>query len=175
MTVLSLLLACAADDYETGATPTDTATLIDPATTGSTPTGDEDKPLVGTWLSEGENVAALLAGDPFNIVSVTATFGGDGSYTVVSVDDGGQSGTLTGTYGADESTDPATIVLSQATPYTATAEGIYAISGATLTYEVVQTQPDYGYAPPTPESGFGTTSGNGIEAGINVQTFVWVD
>lgn len=172
--ILALALACAPDDYDTGkTTPTDDSGTTTPTDdTGTTATGSANDTLAGSWLSEGANIADLLAGPPFNIVSITATFGGDGSYEVVSTDDEGTSGTLTGTYVADLGTDPAGIVLSQATPYTATAEGIYQIVGDTLTYEVVQTVPDYGYAPPTPESGFGTTSGNGIEAGINVQTFV---
>ena len=167
--IFFLLHACAADDYDSG--PTDTAT--DP-TTDTTPTGTADLRLAGEWLSEGDDVSTLLAGDPFNIVSVSASFVADGSYSVVSVDADGQSGTLTGTYVIDEGTDPAGIVLTQATPYSATAVGIYQIDGTTLSYEVVQTVPDYGYAPPTPETGFGTTSGNGIEAGINVQTYVRV-
>ena len=40
-----------------------------------------------------------------------------------------------------------------------------------MTYEVVQTVPDYGYTPPTPTSGFGTTSGPGVSAGDNVQIY----
>ena len=172
--ILALYLACAADDYDTGSKTDDTGTDT-PTDTDTDTTTAEDAPLAGSWLSEGENVSTLLAGDPFNVVSVAATFVDDGTYSVVSVDADGQSGTLTGTYVADESTDPAGIVLTQATPYSATAVGIYQIVGTTLTYEVVQTVPDYGYAPPTPETGFGTTSGNGIESGINVQTFLRVE
>ena len=120
----------------------------------------------------GENVSVLFAGDPFNYVSILAQFNGDGSYTVRATDADGQQGTLSGAYTADNTTEPATIVLVQANPYTATAEGIWDVSGSTLTYEVVQTDPEYGFAPPTPESGFGTTSGPNIEAGVNVQVYV---
>lgn len=172
--ILALALACAPDDYDSGKLPTadDTGTPSGTDDTGTTATGTANDTLVGSWLSEGGDVSELLAGPPFNVVSISASFGADGSYEVVSTDAEGASGTLTGTYAVDLATNPAGIVLSQATPYTATAEGIFQIVGDTLTYEVVQTEPDYGYAPPTPESGFGTTSGNGIEAGINVQTYV---
>ena len=168
---LTLALACAPDDYtpDDSASPTSDDTATSP--TDDTATTGDPGTLVGEWLSEGDDVSELLAGDPFGFVSITATFDGDGTYTVVSTDGDGQSGTLTGTWADDTSTDPASIVLEQATPYTATAVGIYAIAGTTLTYEVVQTEPDYGYAPPTPASGFGTTSGNGIEPGINVQVY----
>jgi hypothetical protein len=78
---------------------------------------------------------------------------------------------LVGTFVADEGTSPATIVLTQTSPYAATAEGIYQVDGDTLTYEVVQTQPDYGFLPPTPETGFGSTSGTGLNPGDNIQIY----
>lgn len=143
--------------------------------TGSdTETGGDTGPdsIVGDWLSDGDNISVLFAGDPFNYVSILCHFGGDGTYTVQATDVDGQQGTLSGTYAADNTTEPGTIVLTQANPYTATAEGIWDVSGTTLTYEVVQTDPDYGFAPPTPESGFGTTSGPNIEPGVNVQVYV---
>lgn len=128
--------------------------------------------IVGTWLSEGDNISALFAGDPFNYVAITSTFNEDLSYTASATDNEGGSNALSGTYTVDTSTSPGTIVLEQASPYTATASGIWQIEGDTMTYEVVQTEPDYGFVPPTPESGFGTTSGPNIEPGVNVQVYV---
>ena len=49
--------------------------------------------------------------------------------------------------------------------------GIYEVDGNTLTYEVVQVDPDYGFTPPTPESGFGSTGGPNMTEGINVQVY----
>lgn len=175
--ILALLaLACAPDDVtddgadDTGADTADTGadTGDDSGDTGS---GGADS-IVGEWLSEGEDISELFAGAPFSYVSIVATFGGDGSYTVVATNDEGQVGTLTGTYTVDTSTEPGAITLEQATPYAATAVGIWDVEGDTLTYEVVQTVPDYGYVPPTPETGFGTTSGPNIDPGVNVQVYV---
>jgi len=68
-------------------------------------------------------------------------------------------------------TDPGTISLSQSVPTEATAEGIWQVSGTTLTYEVVQTDPDFGFTAPTPEAGFGSTAGPGLTPDINVQVY----
>ena len=176
MIPLFLALACAPDDVtdDTGS-PADTAETGD--TGDTTDTGDTQDTgaggsIVGDWLSEGANIAPLLSGAPFNYVSIDAHFDADLSYEVVATNADGQTGTLTGTYVASDATTPGTITLSQATPYTATAEGIWQIDGSTLTYEVVQVDPSYGFTPPTPESGFGTTAGDGIEPGENVQVYV---
>lgn len=158
--ILLFSLACLPDDVDSPA-----ATDQDAAASGG---------LAGDWLSEGDDVSPLFASDPFNYTTIDASFGTDGSYQVVVTDDSGQSGTLTGTYTADTSTTPAAITLQQSTPYTAVASGIFEITGDLLTYEVVQTSPDYGFVPPTPESGFGSTSGPDLEAGVNVQTYVAV-
>jgi hypothetical protein len=71
----------------------------------------------------------------------------------------------------DASTSPGSITLTQASPYAATAVGIYQVDGDTLTYEVVQTLPDYGFTPPTSETGFGSTSGPGLDADVNIQIY----
>ena len=81
------------------------------------------------------------------------------------------SATVTGTWTADTSTEPGVVSLEQEEPYEAKASGIFAVDGAVLTYEVVQTEPDYGFSPPTPQGGFGSTNGPGVGPGDNVQTF----
>ncbi|MED5371380.1 MAG: hypothetical protein VX899_10230 [Myxococcota bacterium] len=162
---LALTIGCVPDDVDDTNTD-DTQTQDD---TGTDDTGEETPVITGDWLSEGEDVSEVLG--LYGYVKVDATFNDDGTYTVVSTDGDGATTTFSGTYTADTSTDPHSIVLSQTQPSEATAEGIYAIDGTTMQYEVVQTVPDYGFTAPTPESGFGSTSGPGLSAGQNLQVF----
>ncbi|MEQ1567543.1 MAG: hypothetical protein ABMA64_18015 [Myxococcota bacterium] len=138
---------------------------------GATDTAAPRSPLVGAWVSEGSDIAALLADPPFSYVRVDAVFGSDGSYSVDSITRDDLVIELSGTWSSDGSTTPAAIALHQTEPYEALASGIWQVEGGELTYEVVQTTPDYGYVPPTPAGGFGSTAGPGVEPGVNVQTF----
>lgn len=169
-TGLLALTACVPDDVTDDTSATDDTAAADDTATDDTGTGEQT--LVGDWSSTGDDISELFSGAPFRYTALTATFNGDGSYTVVGE---AQSGTYTfsGTYVTDTTTDPHSIVLTQTSPSAATAEGIYALedAGDTLRYEVVQTVPDYGFVPPTPESGFGSTSGGELEAGVNVQVY----
>jgi hypothetical protein len=166
---LAMLVGCVPDDWDGTPYVPDTG---DPATTADT---DTDVPveggLVGTWLSEGDDLSELFAGEPFDYERVTTTFRANGAYTGAVVDRDGATATVSGTWTTDDSSSPATIALSQAQPYEALASGIYAISGDVLTYEVVQTSPDYGFSPPTPAGGFGSTSGPDLDPGVNVQIY----
>lgn len=155
--MILFFLACQPDDYVPGGDDT------------GVPVANDS--LEGSWRSEGEDVSELLAGAPFHYARIDVDFLSAGTYTVLVTDADGQSGTFTGAWTADSSTQPGTIVLDQATPSAAVAEGIWAIEADVLTYEVVQTQPDYGFVPPTPETGFGSTSGEGIDPGVNVQVY----
>lgn len=137
--------------------------------TGAGPVGGS--PLAGAWVSAGDDLAPLLAGAPFLYARVDAAFDPSGSYLVTVTNTDGVSADVSGTWETEESTDPATIALHQADPYVAEATGIWEVDGGVLTYEVVQTVPDYGFTPPTPSSGFGSTAGPGIEPGVNVQTY----
>jgi hypothetical protein len=129
-----------------------------------------DAAIVGTWVSTGGDISPLFAG--LNIVELNATFNDDGTYTATSEDSGGTVSTFTGTYSVDDSAEPASIALVQESPYGAGVTGIWQIEGdGSLTYEVVQTTPDIGFVAPTPATGFGSTSGPGINAGDNVQTY----
>lgn len=145
--------------------------------TTAAPTGDTAEPstdpasLVGSWRSEGEDLSELFAEPPFGYVQVDVRFGADERYTVTSVDGNGASYELSGTYTASTDTVPGVITLSQSEPYEAEASGLWAVSADELTYEVVQTVPDYGFAPPTPEGGFGSTAGPGMDPGVNVQRY----
>lgn len=112
---------------------------------------------VGTWLSAGENVAPILVA-VFNYDSVRVVFDENQIVTLDShVADGAWS-TISGTYLVTryESGD----IHSIETIYTAfSQEGIIQVISAspdTMKLEVVQTVPDIGAVPRTPETGFGS-------------------
>ena len=127
--------------------------------------------LVGDWRSEGADLSPLFSGEPFHYEVVEVELSGGGAYVVTSVDRDGAEYVLSGTFTASEATDPATVSLRQTEPYEAEAEGIWQVQGEVLTWEVVQTVPDYGFAPPSPQEGFGSTSGPGLQPGSNVQVY----
>lgn len=143
-------------------------------------------PIVGTWVSEGANVAVGLGAAPFNVAKIVATFNANKSYTVVQTDKSNVTTTLTGTYTstATTSTDGSavygtqgakiyTIVANQSSPASVTATGIYAISGTKMTYEVIQTTPPLtGVSAPTAADGFGSTTIAGTKYAIYVQKYI---
>lgn len=166
--LLPLLLGCVPDDWngQPYMGPTSTTLVGD---SGLATTGSDG--LEGTWVSEGSDLSDLLANEPFNYVRVDATFGTNGSYSVVGEDVNGDVWPLEGSFTASAGT-PGTVTLDQTDPYEAIAEGIWQVDGGlVLTYEVVQTTPSYGFVAPTPGSGFGSTTGPGLSPGINVQTY----
>lgn len=147
--------------------PEDEPTVVEPTATDEPM---EDPAIVGDWVSEGDDVSPLLV--LFATATIDATFAADGSYTVVQTDTSDASVTYTGTYTVDESTDPATIVVTQTSPTAATASGIWAVEAdGSLRYEVIQTTPDIGFMPPTVEAGFGSSSGPNLAADANIQVF----
>lgn len=140
----------------------------DDDTTGPTEETIQEK-IVGTWLSAGDDVAALLAADPFNYDSVLVVFNENLTVTLNShVRDGAWSGEVPGTYVITESETGE--IHSIAIDYTAFAqEGIFQIVDGTvdvMTLEMVQTVPDQNFVVPTPEAGFGATY-----TVANVQTY----
>lgn len=171
MMILGALTGCMQDDWD-GETDTDvvndTDTTEDTDDTVITADG-----FVGSWRSEGADLSGLFAADPFNYERVDADFEANGDYTVFAVDADNAEYTLVGTYTLDDSTTPGTVSLHQSSPYEAIASGIWQLedSDATLRYEVVQTTPDYGFVPPTPTSGFGSTTGPNLTEGVNVQVY----
>lgn len=174
MLIFALTLACVPDDVDLTGDSADTGDTLDTHDT-ATDTDTAAASLVGDWVSTGADLSPLFAGDPFNYVSIQASFSADGSYTVVGQDEAGATYDFSGTFTVDESTDPGAIVQRQTVPYAATTEGIFAVTGEELVYEVVQTDPDYGYTPPTPTTGFGSTAGPGLTEGLNVQTYQRMD
>ncbi|MEM1093096.1 MAG: IPT/TIG domain-containing protein [Bacteroidota bacterium] len=130
-------------------------------------------PLVGNWVSEGTNIAPLLAAPPFNTVRITADFRADGTYTVVTTDASNSEVTLTGTWQATAGEGTIrNVTVSQSAPTTLTSAGIYQNLDGVLTYEVAQTNPPLtGVTPPTAAAGFGSTSGGNFMQ-LNVQRYV---
>jgi len=157
------------------------AALSFAACQGSTTSSDDgapQDPIVGTWVSEGGNVAPLLFNPPFRIRRIQATFNRDGSYVVVQRDSAGTEATLRGTYttspggATGANANIRNIVANQNSPTAITAVGIYEVVGNTMRYEVAQTQPPLqGVTPPTAAAGFGSTSG-GAFGQANVQRYV---
>lgn len=141
---------------------------------------DQTKGIIGKWQSSGDNVALLLQGAPFYTDSIFAELKADGSYRVESYDEARVMTPFTGTFTQQKSTvgDIWTITLMQGVPYSATAEGIFEIywteNPMRMKYEVLQTEPNLGFAPPTPAGGFGSTAG-GTFGQANVQVFLRIN
>lgn len=140
--------------------------------------GSDDDEIVGTWFSGGDDVALGLQ-LLFGTDSIFATFNDDGTYTVLeyrTVEGVEDTEDYDGTYqtGAEADGQIRSIMLNQATPYTATARGIFQVSGNGdgMTYEVIQTEPSSGATPPTVEGGFGSTVANDQETDLFVQQYV---
>ncbi|MCB0654290.1 MAG: hypothetical protein KDC85_23625 [Saprospiraceae bacterium] len=128
------------------------------------------------WQSSGANIALLLAGAPFNVDSIYVEF--DLITYRVEQFSGGVMTVLEGNYTQSKSGfgNIWDIILNQSTPSSLTATGIYEISvdGNLMTYEVLQTEPDLGYTPPTAAAGFGSTNG-GTFSTWNVQKYEKID
>ena len=134
-------------------------------------------PIIGTWVSEGANVAYGLRVAPFKVKKIVATFNSNKSYTVVQTDSSNVNTTLSGTFASDTSSNGTIrkIVCTQATPSAVTATGIYQVNtaGTGMTYEVIQTQPALtGVTAPTAAEGFGSTKIAGTKYAIYIQTYV---
>ena len=139
----------------------------------------KDLGIMGSWVSEGANVAPLLV-TYFKVLKVTAEFKTDFTYKVNQFNTGNTTTTpdlvFTGTYVIAKSTTGNiwTITCNQELPYTAVASGIFEIktSPEVLWYEVVQTSGTQN-VPPTPVAGFGSSNGGTLGV-LNIQKFVRV-
>ncbi|HMY84406.1 MAG TPA: hypothetical protein PLC76_03860 [Saprospiraceae bacterium] len=123
----------------------------------------------GKWFSYP--VAPILASFAD---SISCEFKTDLTYTVNQYKDGAKV-VLTGTYVQTKSGVGSiyNIKLNQTSPTALTAEGILEVSGdnKTMKYEVVQTEPSLGIAPPTAAGGFGSTGGGLFGTNV-VQNYV---
>ena len=137
----------------------------------------QDLGIIGNWYSTGDNVSALLVAY-FTVDSLYAEFKDDNTYLVEQYNTGNTSGipdfTFTGTFVIEKSTSNEiwTIELTQEMPYAAEVSGIFEVkqSPEVLWYEVAQISGTQN-TPPTPEAGFGSTSG-GAFGETNIQKFI---
>jgi len=135
-------------------------------------TGPEDTvdAIVGTWVSKGADLAPGFAA--FAVDSIYATFNEDQTYTVNQYAGGStQPVVLTGTFVAGTQDGIRSITLTQATPSSLTAEGIFQVSTNTMQYEVIQTSPDIGAVAPTVAGGFGSTLVGGTATSLWIQNY----
>ena len=132
--------------------------------------------LQGTkWQSSGANVAPLLV-TLFDTDSIFAQFNADFTYLVEQYDSQGAKIELRGTYTQSESTVSGiwNVEVNQTSPAALTSKGIFQITGNTMKYEIVQTEPNIGAVPPTAAGGFGSTNGGGLGT-ANVQNYVKIN
>jgi len=134
---------------------------------------DDSEVWEGTWLSAGENVAVLLS-YYFNYDSIRVEFRDDQTVTTDQHVAEGAWTTLEGTYTVTKA--DAGDVHSISIVYPAfEQQGIVEVTDGmpvTLRLEAVQTNPDIGAVPRTPESGFGSDAALGTS---NIQTYVLED
>ena len=126
---------------------------------GFVPANPTTEPLIGIWLSEGDNVALGLK-TLLKTKNIVATFNSNSTYTVVATDSSNSDVTYSGTYSTstNSNTSIRNITLNQVEPTSVTSTGIYRVTTQDLTYEVLQTTPAIdGYTAPTAAEGFGST------------------
>ncbi|MBN8544716.1 MAG: hypothetical protein J0L60_01175 [Ignavibacteria bacterium] len=133
------------------------------------------EPLIGTWLSEGANVAPGLK-TVSKTKKIDATFNANGTYKVISTDSSNVQVTFEGTYSTKAVANMSIreITLNQTVPSALTSTGIYRVNTAGLWYEVIQTTPAItGFTAPTAAEGFGSTKYNGFALGVTwIQKYV---
>jgi hypothetical protein len=130
--------------------------------------------LIGEWVSGGDNVAPLFIA--YNLAdSAYAKFNSNNTYYVETFLSGART-ILEGNFVQVKSNvgNIWTITLNQTTPTALTSGGIFEVTktGNTylMKYEIVQIEPPLGTAP-TPEGGFGSSSGGVFGEGF-VQKYI---
>jgi|WetSurMetagenome_2_1015567.scaffolds.fasta_scaffold138198_2 hypothetical protein len=133
-------------------------------------------PLVGTWLSEGSNVAIGLR-SALKVKSVKVVMNADSTVTTQSTDSSNVVTSYTGgTYSlsaAATDTSIQSIVIKYTSP-AITQSGIVQAKGTTMRLEVVQTTPQLtGVTAATVAGGFGSTKYNSVSLGVTyIQSYV---
>ena len=135
------------------------------------PPVEEPPDLAGAWVSEGADLAPLLAGPGVNVVRVDVHFDVGGTYSGQVTDRDNRIAAFSGRYTVDAATRPFGIALEQTDPQTVRSEGIFTLAGDVMTYEVAQVRPPLnGVSAPTAAASFGSTSGGNFGRD-NVQTY----
>lgn len=134
--------------------------------------------IVGFWTAQGGDIAPTLA-DTVN--QMTLRFRTDSTYTMVQTTALGLSSTYSGTYSVQKlqgANDIYPFTLKQTSPVATTFKGIFEINEVIepeeLTLEYVQTLPNAGYTPPTPDYGFGSTNDGNLGT-TNISRFQRVE
>lgn len=127
-------------------------------------------PWVGQWLSAGANVAPILVA-VFNYDSVRVYMEDDGTVQLDTHIAGGAWSSVSGTYAVTESASGDVHSIELIYP-AFSQEGIIEVIDDTMRLEAVQTVPDIGAVPRTPETGFGSDAALGT---TNIQTYVRED
>ena len=140
------------------------------------PSSPKEDLIIGSWVSEGDNVAPGLKAT-LKTKKIVATFNANNTYKVIATDSSNVDVTYEGTYttAANSNTSIKNIVLNQTVPASVTSTGICRVTATgVLYYEVIQTTPAIsGFTPPTAAGGFGSTAYNGIPLGKTwIQLFV---
>ncbi len=139
---------------------------------GTNPTPEVD-PWIGTWLSAGANVAPILVA-LFNYDSVRVELLENQVVKTHSHVNGGAWATIEGTYSVTKSATGSVHAVQFV--YAAFSQaGIMQVTEGTpdaLKLEVVQTVPDIGAVPRTPETGFGSDAVLGT---MNIQNYIRVE
>ena len=123
----------------------------------------------GEWLSTGEDVAPILV-TLFNYDSVRVFMDPDNTVTLMSHVAEGAWTTTEGTYAVTETDKSGVLAISLVYPAFEQEGIIQVTTGAIdmMQLEAVQTVPDIGAAPRTPETGFGSDPGLGV---LNIQVY----
>lgn len=133
------------------------------------------EPLVGTWISEGNNVAPGLRAT-LKTKKIVATFNANNTYTVVATDSNDVDVTFSGTFTTSANTNMSirNITLNQTVPASVTSQGIYRVTTKDLYYEVLQTVPEIaGFTAPVASEGFGSTKYLTVPLGATwIQIFI---
>ena len=139
----------------------------------TTPGGTTENPWVGSWISEGDNLAPLLVA-VFNMERVEVDFNADGTVSLTQKIVGAAETTNTGVYTVSDASVNG--IHSITISYTGTPafeqQGIIEVVEGTpdvMRLEVVQTTPAIGATPLTPAQGFGADSTLGTS---NIQVYV---
>jgi hypothetical protein len=131
----------------------------------------DDTP-VGTWVSEGENIAPLLV-SLFNYDRVVVVFGSGGTVALTTRVAGGAENTVNGTYAITEDGTGSKIysieIIYPAFEQGGIVEFDANVSPNEMMLEVVQTVPAIGATVPTPAAGFGADPALGD---TNIQVYV---
>lgn len=128
--------------------------------------------IVGTWISTGANISEIYQYLNFDTIKMECRF--DGTYTFETIKSPSIHNRLSGTYTQSKSDISGiwTITLNQNLPVVAESQGIFKAENelpVKMLYETVQVMPNIGSTPPTPESGFGSST---IFGYLNTITFL---